>query len=131
MSLRLGIDTGGTFTDAVLVDDQRNIINAGKSLTTRFDLSLGIGDVIGQTQGGYINDDMIGAQARRWLRVRGQPMSQQGKPWFQAVNLVNPHDVMFYNTDVPGQNVQDNPKTLMPIAREPSTPFYQKQWNGK
>ena len=48
MSLRLGIDTGGTFTDAVLVDDQRNIVNAEKSLTTRFDLSLGIGDVIGK-----------------------------------------------------------------------------------
>ena len=48
MSLRLGIDTGGTFTDAVLVDDQKQIINAEKSLTTRFDLSLGIGDVIGK-----------------------------------------------------------------------------------
>jgi len=46
MSLRLGIDTGGTFTDAVLVDDDKKIINAEKSLTTRFDLSLGIGDVI-------------------------------------------------------------------------------------
>ncbi|MCP4472799.1 MAG: hydantoinase/oxoprolinase family protein [Gammaproteobacteria bacterium] len=46
MSLRLGIDTGGTFTDAVLVDDKKQIINAEKSLTTRFDLSLGIGDVI-------------------------------------------------------------------------------------
>ncbi|MEM7562388.1 MAG: hydantoinase/oxoprolinase family protein [Pseudomonadota bacterium] len=46
MSLRLGIDTGGTFTDAVLVDDDKNIVNAEKSLTTRFDLSLGIGDVI-------------------------------------------------------------------------------------
>ena len=46
MSLRLGIDTGGTFTDAVLVDDKKQIIQAQKSLTTRFDLSLGIGDVI-------------------------------------------------------------------------------------
>ena len=46
MSLRLGIDTGGTFTDAVLVDDGKQIVNAEKSLTTRFDLSLGIGDVI-------------------------------------------------------------------------------------
>ena len=46
MSLRLGIDTGGTFTDAVLVDDNKKIVNAEKSLTTRFDLSLGIGDVI-------------------------------------------------------------------------------------
>ena len=46
MSLRLGIDTGGTFTDAVLVDDNKQIVNAEKSLTTRFDLSHGIGDVI-------------------------------------------------------------------------------------
>ena len=46
MALRLGIDTGGTFTDAVLVDDDKRIVNAEKCLTTRFDLSLGIGDVV-------------------------------------------------------------------------------------
>jgi N-methylhydantoinase A/oxoprolinase/acetone carboxylase beta subunit len=46
MTLRLGIDTGGTFTDAVLVDDQKHIVAAEKSLTTRFDLTIGIGDVI-------------------------------------------------------------------------------------
>ena len=48
MSLRLGIDTGGTYTDAVLVDDDKQIVNAEKSLTTRFDLSVGIGDVVGK-----------------------------------------------------------------------------------
>ncbi len=48
MPFRLGIDTGGTFTDAVLVDDDKQIVNAEKSLTTRFDLSVGIGDVIGK-----------------------------------------------------------------------------------
>ena len=48
MALRLGIDTGGTFTDAVLVDDNKQIVNAEKSLTTRFDLSVGIGDVVGK-----------------------------------------------------------------------------------
>ena len=46
MSLRLGIDTGGTFTDAVLVDDDKQIIAANKSLTTRFDLTIGIGEAI-------------------------------------------------------------------------------------
>ncbi|MCH7881200.1 MAG: hydantoinase/oxoprolinase family protein [Proteobacteria bacterium] len=46
MSLRLGIDTGGTFTDAVLVDDDKRIVAAQKSLTTRFDLTVGIGDAI-------------------------------------------------------------------------------------
>ena len=89
---------------------------------------VGIGDVIGMTHGGFFNDDMIGAQARRWLRLQGQPMNQQGKPWFKAINLVDPHDVMFYNTDAPGQHVQDTPKTLMRIAREPNISFYQQQW---
>jgi N-methylhydantoinase A/oxoprolinase/acetone carboxylase beta subunit len=46
MNLRLGIDTGGTFTDAVLVDDNKHIVAAEKSLTTRFDLTDGISDVI-------------------------------------------------------------------------------------
>jgi N-methylhydantoinase A/oxoprolinase/acetone carboxylase beta subunit len=51
MTLRLGIDTGGTFTDAVLVDDQKQIIAAEKSLTTRFDLTIGIGDVVDKLPG--------------------------------------------------------------------------------
>ena len=90
---------------------------------------VGIGDVIGMTQGGFLNDGIIGAQARRWLRILGQPMNRRGDPWFLAVNLVDPHDIMFYNTDATGQNVQDNPKTLMAIAREPDTPFYRQQWD--
>jgi arylsulfatase len=89
---------------------------------------VGIGDVIGHILGGYLNDEMIGAQARRWLRLGGQSMAQQGKPWFLAVNLVNPHDVMFYNTDAPGQHIQDVPKPLMGIAREPDVPLYRQQW---
>lgn len=39
----LGIDTGGTYTDAVLVDCDCRIVAAAKSLTTRFDLAAGIG----------------------------------------------------------------------------------------
>ena len=38
----LGIDTGGTFTDAVLLDAQRQVAASAKALTTRFDLSIGI-----------------------------------------------------------------------------------------
>ncbi len=90
---------------------------------------VGIGDVIGMTRGGYLNDDVIGAQAQRWLRILGQSLDRQGDPWFLAVNLVNPHDVMFYNTDASGQRVQDDPKTLMAIAREPDVPFYRRQWD--
>ena len=47
MAFYLGIDTGGTFTDAVLCDSQsKAIVASAKSLTTRFDLSIGIADAI-------------------------------------------------------------------------------------
>ena len=42
MTYFLGIDTGGTFTDAVLLDADKTIVASAKSLTTRFDLALGI-----------------------------------------------------------------------------------------
>ncbi len=44
--IALGIDTGGTYTDAVLVADNRTVVDAAKSLTTRRDLSIGIGKAI-------------------------------------------------------------------------------------
>ena len=38
----LGIDTGGTYTDAVLLDQDKQVVAVAKSLTTRFDLAVGI-----------------------------------------------------------------------------------------
>jgi len=44
MAYGVGIDTGGTYTDAVLYDyDTQTVLAKGKSPTTRQDLSLGIG----------------------------------------------------------------------------------------
>src|ERR1019366_4177612 len=44
--LWLGIDTGGTFTDAVLLADGRRVVASAKSLTTPWDLAIGIGNAI-------------------------------------------------------------------------------------
>ena len=46
MTIALGIDTGGTYTDAVLVELDKKIIQEAKSLTTRRDLSIGIGKAV-------------------------------------------------------------------------------------
>ena len=47
MALLLGIDTGGTYTDAVLFDDKLNkVIAKAKSLTTRHDLAIGISGAV-------------------------------------------------------------------------------------
>ena len=43
MPILLGIDTGGTYTDAVLFDNQSGqVVAAAKALTTRHDLAIGI-----------------------------------------------------------------------------------------
>ena len=47
MTIALGIDTGGTYTDAVLVDQTSSRVMAGaKALTTYHDLSVGIGKAV-------------------------------------------------------------------------------------
>lgn len=52
MALLLGIDTGGTFTDAVLLDNtisasNEQVIAKAKSLTTRHDFAIGIAEAAG------------------------------------------------------------------------------------
>jgi N-methylhydantoinase A/oxoprolinase/acetone carboxylase beta subunit len=46
MALLLGVDTGGTYTDAVLIRDETDVIASAKALTTRADLAIGIGAAI-------------------------------------------------------------------------------------
>ena len=44
--LWLGLDTGGTFTDAVLLDRRRRVVASAKALTTHWDLAIGIRNAI-------------------------------------------------------------------------------------
>jgi N-acetylglucosamine kinase-like BadF-type ATPase len=46
-TVALGIDTGGTYTDAALVDQSNGVVLASaKALTTYHDLSVGIGQAV-------------------------------------------------------------------------------------
>ena len=91
---------------------------------------FGVGDIIAHTQGGYLHDAIIAAMGVNWLRGKGRELSEEGKPWFLAVNLVNPHDVMYYNTDAPGTVVQTK-SGIKRVARDPVDPLYAKQWDFK
>ena len=89
---------------------------------------FGIGDIIAHTQGGYLHDGVIAAMAGSWLRGKGRELAAQNKPWFLAVNLVNPHDVMFYDTDAPGTPVQSL-RGITHVARDPVDALYAAQWS--
>lgn len=88
---------------------------------------FGVGDIIAHTRGGYLHDGIISAMGVNWLRGHGKELAAQGKPWFLAVNLVNPHDIMFVNTDRPGEKVQAR-NILGHIEPVPADPLYAKQW---
>jgi len=88
------------------------------------------GDGLAHTWGGYESDDLIAASAISWLRHRGRPLSDEKKPWSLFVSLVNPHDIMYFNADAPGEQVQDTGKLLMRAARAPENKHYAAKWNA-
>jgi arylsulfatase A-like enzyme len=73
----------------------------------------------GGTLSGYHDDQEIADIACRFLHRR----RNQRDPWFATVNLVNPHDIMFFETGAhqAKSRVLDFPDAL---AREPSDAFY-------
>ena len=83
------------------------------------------------TEGGYRTDEFTTSAAIRWLRGETPRFQQQGQPWFLAVNLVNPHDVMFFDTDGPEDNVQKATRPLFGINRAPAHALYQRRWNAR
>ena len=87
------------------------------------------GDIIGHTRGGYNYDHLVAGSAVTWLRKKGQGLTADAKPWALFVSLVNPHDVMYFNTDLPGQNVQDTGNLLEHAARAPDHPLYKATWD--
>jgi arylsulfatase A-like enzyme len=89
---------------------------------------LGVGDLIDGPLGGYSYDDYSTGSAVTWMRTKAHELRAQGEPWFLAVNLVNPHDVMWVNSDLPGEDVQGKSHAF-PIDRPPDNEIYRAEWD--
>ncbi|MCV7345552.1 sulfatase-like hydrolase/transferase [Mycolicibacterium rhodesiae] len=87
-------------------------------------------DSLAHDLGGYTTDSVIAAGAQSWLRNTGRPMADDGKPWALFVSLINPHDIMYFNTDKWGEHVQDTGTLLMHAARAPEHALYQQRWDS-
>ncbi len=92
---------------------------------------FGIGDMIANTEGGYLHDGVITSMTQSWLRSKANDLGSKNTPWFLAVNLVNPHDVMYYNTDKPGEPVKHTANAMLQLNREPNSEQFQRQWDLK
>ncbi|MGF1761420.1 sulfatase-like hydrolase/transferase [Photobacterium sagamiensis] len=89
----------------------------------------GIGDAVGDPLFGYYTDQYVTATSQAWLRRKGKAVNDAGQPWFKTLSLVNPHDVMFYDTDKPGEDVQGANRTMFEITRDPDDKIYKKKWD--
>ena len=90
MAYLLGVDTGGTYTDAVILDDDANaVIASAKSLTTRPDLSLGIGQAIdtAMTSAGVTGADIAMVSLSTTLATNALVEGQGGKVALVAIGF--------------------------------------------
>ncbi len=120
--LSANLDQVKSAIDAPMPEYQKIIESYG------FDDFFGVGDIIDGGLGGFTYDGFTADRTISWMRREGEALRAKGQPWFLAVNFVNPHDVMYINSDLPGQSVQGkNP--AMPIFRTPEQDIYQARWD--
>jgi arylsulfatase A-like enzyme len=116
------VDTAHKPVDAPLLKYRDVIEDYG------FDDFMGLGDLIDGPIGGYRYDNFATTSAVTWLRTKARELKEKGQPWFMAVNLVNPHDVMYVNSDAPGEVVQGK-SAAYPIDRPPQNDIYLAEWD--
>jgi arylsulfatase A-like enzyme len=116
------VDTAHQPVDAPLLK-YRDIIQ-----TYGFDDFMGLGDLIDGPIGGYTYDNFATTSAVTWLRTKARELKAKGQPWFMAINLVNPHDVMYVNSDAADELVQGK-AAAYPIDRPPQNEIYSAEWD--
>lgn len=85
------------------------------------------GDPHGATWTGYKYDAQIAADSAQWLLQRGKASE---RPWMLAVNLVNPHDVMYFATGAVQAAGRRLPDYLAPLAGAPPDAHYRRHWDA-
>ena len=82
------------------------------------------GDAMGAPLDGLNKDPKTAAEAKSWLRNHA-PEIAPAQPWCLAVNFVNPHDIMYFDTD---DEEMVQVRGMFPIFGAPDTPLYRQQW---
>jgi N-methylhydantoinase A/oxoprolinase/acetone carboxylase beta subunit len=101
MTILLGVDTGGTYTDAVLIRDEKVVIASAKALTTRHDLAIGVGGAVRAVleQSGIAASDVSMASLSTTLATNALVEGQGGR-----VALIY---IGFREKDLDGQGLRD------------------------
>lgn len=83
------------------------------------------GEAVGLTWDGFRSDVFTAGDAARSILDYARTDKAGGKPWFQVVGLINPHDIMFYDATGEQSKRRLHPELLAPLRREPGDPIYE------
>jgi arylsulfatase len=86
------------------------------------------GDPHGKVWDGYRYDGPTVSSSIQWLDEVARKLPAE-KPWFLAVNLVNPHDICFFESWAGQTATRGNPDVLSPLAPAPASDIYDKDWS--
>ena len=87
------------------------------------------GERVGLTWQGFMDDGTTAAEAINTLRdLEGGKAGD--KPWFMAVNFVNPHDIMFFDARGDGEKTRIMPNLIAPLFPAPGDPIYDADWKA-
>jgi len=110
-----------------LLEDKNtnNYSNLAKSYG--FDAFNPNGDVNSSPQEGYSADSYTAGEAIQWLRKNAHVTKTNAQPFFLVVSLLNPHDIMYGDANLPGM-----PRVQLPLAPvilpPPANSLYAKKW---
>ncbi len=82
------------------------------------------GDAYGEPLDGWTKDPKTAGEAVGWLKDRSTEIAES-QPWFLAVNFINPHDIMYFDTD---DEEMVHVRGMFPIFGAPDTPLYSHHW---
>jgi arylsulfatase len=82
------------------------------------------GDAYGAPLDGLNKDPLTAAEAVGWLKERSTKIAES-QPWFLAVNFINPHDIMYFDTD---DEEMVQVRGMFPIFGAPDNALYRQQW---
>lgn len=85
------------------------------------------GEREGLTWQGFMDDGATAADAVNRLRAFKSGAAGD-KPWFMAVNFINPHDIMFFDATGKAESTRSRPNLISPLMAAPGDPIYDTDW---
>jgi arylsulfatase len=86
------------------------------------------GDKTGAPAQGYHTDNYSVAEGNRWLRTNGHALNEKGEPWLLVISMINPHDIMYADANLPGERVQVSGVKDATLTSPPRNRIYEREW---